>query len=139
MSFVERLTQHGIQMLGGGDRIIDIVTAQEGIKTVLWDGLWKSGRKELLHEFIANYEKLVDDAITEFCCTQVFTAVLDCEKRLRIRIECALANCIKQNEKANKIFCEDVRYITRLNNEPPITVKITGAENIIGMPKELVV
>jgi hypothetical protein len=52
----------------------------------------------------------------------VFVAVLDCEKRLRRRIEGALAEALRSNQEACSLHLEDIRYLRRKEDETPVRV-----------------
>jgi len=70
--------------------------------------------------------------------SEIYVAPLTSERRIRQRIEGAIADHIKaQPPPASSLFQTDVRYTKRWNDEEPLEVRISGGNTLPGMPKDL--
>lgn len=137
-SFGQRMKNHLIHKVGGNYRISDPEQMIRGVDAVLWDGLWRKGTRDKMHEYI---EKLVDLAPKiqkSIELIHVFVAPLDVETRTRQRIEAALAEHIKsQAGVASSLMAKDVRYYIRRKGEAPLPIQLRCTNSIHGMPEIL--
>lgn len=136
-SFYRRIKEHVIQTLGGNYRICESAALRQGVQVVLWNGLWRKGTRNKLPDFLRRYVELAPLIKQSLAVENVFLAVLDCEKRLRRRIEGALAEAIRSNPEARSLLPDDIRYLKRKNTEPPVRVVIETGSDFEGLPTEV--
>lgn len=120
-SFNERHAEHTVFQLSGQYHINEF---RDGEKEMLWPGNLKN-EPEKLAEYI-------DRGLTEANARLMkdmhfFLIPTDCERRLRQRIESAIA------AEGGPLQEEGIRYVRRQHDK---TVKIEGAE-LVGLPPEL--
>jgi hypothetical protein len=136
-SFYRRTKEHVIQTLGGNYRICDSTAMRQGVQKVLWDGLWRKGSRDKLPEFLRRYAELAPLIKESLTIQVVFVAVLDCEKRLRQRIEGALADALRDDPGLCALLPSDIRYWRRGDHETPVRVVIESECDFEGLPIEL--
>ncbi|MEJ5357916.1 MAG: hypothetical protein WHT06_04515 [Desulfobacterales bacterium] len=136
-SFYRRIKDHVIQTLGGNYRICDPTAMGNGIQRIVWDGLWRKGTRDKLPEFLRRYAELVP-LIKESLKTEVvFLAVLECHRRLKRRIEGALAEAHRACPEKASLLPEDIRYFRRRADEVPVAVQVSAEKEIEGLPSEI--
>jgi hypothetical protein len=133
-TFYRRIKEHVIQTLGGNYRICDPTAMLQGVQKVLWDGLWRKGTRDKLPEFLRRYAEFAPLIKESLAVEVIFVAVLDCEKRLRRRIEGALAEAIRSKPEASSLLPDDIRYLKRKDAETPVRVLIQSEHVIEGLP-----
>lgn len=137
-SFGQRLKDHLVQTVGGNYRICDPDSLTRGEPEVLWNGLWRKGTRNKFHEYIERLEELAPVIRKLLQIEAIFVAPLQCETRLRQRIEGAIANFIRsQPAPVPSVLPSDIRYYQRKADEPPVTVTILCNSQVIGLPQEL--
>jgi hypothetical protein len=135
-SFYHRTKDHLIQALGGNYAVADPAPFDGDWHTV-WRGLWRKGTRDKPPEFLANYEELVPKIKANLLAHRIFVAPFDCERRLRRRIEGALAAGV--SDTSCHLMSGDIRYSSRKKDEEPVDVTITSDVLIAGLPSGLVV
>ena len=136
-SFYKRAKEHIIQKLGGNYRICDPDFMLQGVQRVIWPGLWRKGTRNKMPEFLRRYEELAPLIKASLAIQVAFVAPFDGERRLRQRIEGAIAMTIRANTVASSLLPDDIRYLERKENESPIRVFIESGNAIVGLPKQL--
>jgi hypothetical protein len=136
-SFYRRIKEHVIQTLGGNYRICDPTAMRQGVQKVIWDGLWRKGTRDKLPEFLRRYAELAPLIKESLAIQVVFVAVLDREKRLRRRIEGALAEALRANPEACSLLPDDIRYLRRNESEAPVKVVIESEGDFDGLPQKV--
>jgi len=95
-SFAERTIEHTRNYLHGLYRVYDPNQFAQGKKKLVWRGMWKPGTKgpHVMLDFLSRYPKL-SSVIYEFLGQlRIFLAPIEVEKRIRERIEAAIANSL---------------------------------------------
>jgi len=136
-SFYGRTKEHVFQTLSGNYRVFDPDQMCKGIQQVIWGGLWQRTRRDKLSEFLSSYET-VAPLIKRYLFSQViFVAPLQCELRLRRRIEGALAQHLRSSAEASNLLPSDIRYVARSADEAAVAVSVSADADIEGLPQEM--
>lgn len=136
-SFYRRTKEHLIQTLGDNYRVIDADQMRTGVQQILWDGLWRSGTRTRLPDFLRDYEHLAPAIKRYLLGHSVFIAPIQCGSRVRKRIEGALAQHLRALREASSLLPSDIRFIVRRANEPAIAVSVSAERILDGLPAEL--
>jgi hypothetical protein len=137
-SFKRRFKDHMIHKAGGNYRICDPDFAVQGVERILWNGLWRKGTRDKMPEFVSRITELSPAIKKSLEHSEIYVAPFEGEKRIRQRIEGAIADYIKaQTSPASGLFPTDIRYTKRWNDEEPLHVRISGGDALLGMPKDL--
>jgi hypothetical protein len=136
-SFYQRMKEHIINTLGGNYRISDSEALAKGESKVLWDGLWREGRRECLPEFLQDSSRLFEEAKRNLKLEKIFIAPLEVEDRMRRRIEGGIAKEIRKDKVASSLFPADIRVLGRLTTESAIPIRIAAGVKILGLPEQL--
>jgi len=137
-SFGQRLKDHLIQTVGGNYRICDPDSLMRGEPRVLWNGLWRKGTRDKFHEYIERFEELAPVIRKLLQIEVVFVAPFRSERRLRQRLEGAIAKHIRsQPSPVSAVLPSDVRYYQRRIDETPITATVECHCQVLGLPQEL--
>jgi len=137
-SFKRRFKDHLIHKAGGNYRICDPDFAVQGVERILWNGLWRKGTRDKMPEFVSRIIELSPAIKKSLEHSEIYVAPFEGEKRIRQRIEGAIADHIKaQPPPASSLLPKDVRYYRRGSDEEPVTVLISGGDALLGMPKDL--
>lgn len=137
-TFRKRLKEHIIQTAGGNYRICDPDLAMQGIEHILWNGLWRKGTRDKMPEFLERIVELAPAIKESLEIAEIWVAIFHGEKRIRQRIEGALAKHIKeQPQPSSSLLPKDIRYYQRRKDEAPISVTITGASGVYGLPRNI--
>lgn len=137
ISFYQRTKDHLIQTLGGNYQICDPEEMRLGRHDVVWNGLWRKGTRDKFHEFLSIYESISYKIKKLILNQKLFVAPIKIERRLRQRIEGALAFAIRENAEASSLLPKDIRYYQRAVSEDPILFSIFAKHNIEGLPREI--
>jgi len=137
-SFKERFKDHMIHTAGGNYRIYDPDSEIQGIGHILWNGLWRKGTRDKMPEFVARMIELAPAIKKSLEHSEIYVAPFESERRVRQRIEGAIADHIKaQPPPASGLLPTDVKYYKKWDDEEPIYVRISGGDALLGMPKDL--
>lgn len=136
-SFYKRTKDHLIQTLGGNYLICDPEDMVRGRNNVIWKGLWRKGTRNKLPEFLSNYASLAPKIKKSILIQKLFVSPFKVDRRLRQRIEGALAIALRENTEASTFLPEDIRYIRRRENEIPTLVSIFSEQKIEGLPERI--
>ena len=140
VSFAIRSLQHVQSYLNGLYRLYDPEEFRKGKKILVWGGMWKPGRKEpgTMNEFLQGYHKFAPRILDFVQGFRLFLAPFEGDKRIRLRIEAAIAASLnKQPGIAGAFQDKDIRYTSRRPEEEPIKIKITVPTKIVGLENEL--
>lgn len=132
--FYERTKEHLIHIMGGNYRIWDPVAMQEGRYEIAWNGLWKKETKNKFPEFFSQYEVLAGTIKHYILIQNLFVAPLKADRRIRQRIEGALATTIRSDPEASSLLPNDIRFFSRGKDEDLITVNLSFQNTIEGLP-----
>jgi hypothetical protein len=137
-SFGQRLKDHLIQTVGGNYRICDPDSMMRGEPQILWNGLWRKGTRDKFHEYIARFEELGPVIRKLLQIEVVFVAPFRSERRLRQRLEGAIAKHIRsQPAPVSAVLPSDVRYYYRKAHETPVPVIVECHCHVLGLPQKL--
>jgi hypothetical protein len=138
VSFNQRFKEHMIHTAGGNYRICDPDFEVQGVERILWNGLWRKGTRDKMPEFVSRMIELSPAIKKSLEHSEIYVAPFKSEKRIRQRIEGAIADHIKaQPPPASGLLPTDVRYTKRWNDEDPVSVLISGGDALLGLPKDL--
>ena len=132
--------EHTRDVLQGLYRVYDPSQFAQGRKTLIWGGMWKPDRKgsSTMLEFLNRYLELSPLIYQFLGQLRFFLAPIDAEKRMRQRIEAAIAKkLLEQPEIIGEFQDNDIRYQPRRTNEKPILVTMRSFESILGLSSEL--
>jgi hypothetical protein len=92
VSFAVRSLQHVQSYLNGLYRLYDPEEFRNGKKVLVWDGMWKPGRKDpgTMNEFLQGYSKFAPMILDFIQGFRLFLAPFEGERRIRLRIEAAI-------------------------------------------------
>jgi len=91
-----------------------------------------------MSEFVSRIIELSPAIKKSLEISEIYVAPFESERRIRQRIEGALANYIKaQPPPASSLLPKDVRYYKRGNDEEPVAVLISGGNALLGMPEDI--
>jgi len=137
-SFYTRFSEHARDCLYGYYRIYDPTSFAKGKKKLVWEGMWKPGTRDRIGEFLNRYLELSPIIYEYLGLFRIFLAPLDVEKRIRQRIENAIASqLLKQKGLISEFQDSDIKYYPRREDEEPILVKMARHENILGLCSEI--
>jgi hypothetical protein len=131
-SFYGRTKEHVIQTLGGNYLVLDPDAMLRGKREVVWAGLWRAGTRDQLPAFFARLGDLAPIVRRYLLLHHVLVAPLAGDRRLRQRIEAAIATTVY--ESLPRLVADDIRYRGRRANEEPIGVTITADCAVRGLP-----
>lgn len=136
-SFYQRMKEHIINTLGGNYRISDADALAHGEMKILWDGLWREGKRERLPEFLRDSTRLLEMAKRNLKLEKIFVAPIQTEDRMRRRIEGAIAKTIRKDKLASSLLPPDIRVLGRLTTESPLPIRIVTPVKVLGLPEQL--
>ena len=138
-SFYRRMKDHMIQCMGGNYRICDTEQLLEGRKTVLWNGMWRKGTRDLAPMFVdEKYVELAPRIRDYLRVLDILVAPFETDRRTRRRIEGAIAFSLReQDDPTGSFISEDVRYFGKKQNETPLQVSIISSTKLLGLDHQL--
>lgn len=140
-SFRIRMQEHIINILGGFYGVWDPEMLKQGKLQFVWKGLWRKDSKENINDYIDKYENFAPIFKKYLQLQSIFLAPLSVDKYLRRLIEGHIAKKIMEAPPPiNNLLPTDNRYgyLYRKNNETLI-VKLKCNENILGLPREIII
>jgi hypothetical protein len=107
---------------------------------VVWLGLWRKDTKDKMPEFAERHLSLAP-VIQEYLeAIELFLAPIEGNRRLRERIEGAIAHQIReQSAPASSLLPPDIRYRSRMQSEVPVSLDIECDQVVLGLPSQMVV
>ena len=112
-SFGNRHREHLTRILGLDYGIFAPDKAQEGIRELLWDGLWRDKSPDGSSKQIKAYQKVHDDVIRYLAVLSIFFAKLTTDTQNRKHIEgCIGWNLRNNNPKDTMLYPDDNRVTT---------------------------
>jgi len=136
-SFYQRMKEYIINTLGGNYRISDTDSLARGEVKVLWDGLWREGKRDLLPEFLRHSSRLFEEAKRNLKLEKIFVAPMVVEDRIRRRVEGAIAKQIRRDRTACSLLPPDIRVLGRLTTEAPLPIRIITPVRVMGLTGQL--
>jgi hypothetical protein len=146
-SFIERMKDHYKNRVNAEYRIYAAEEFARGEKKVIWSGIWNppgyenspEGRALRNSKAVcrANRERLKESAEALVRVIRYHFAALNCEKRVRQRIEGELAGRIQVSSPVSNFYSNGVSYCRRRIGEEPIDCTASSRALILGFPKRL--
>ena len=119
-SFRKRLEAHTKEYLSGVYRTYAPALFVAGQKELVWGGLWKKDRVHLWPDFLERYVELALTIYRFLSCFRLFLAPIKADRRVRERVEAAVAEALRnQNERTRAFFDDVVKYRPRTADEEP--------------------
>ena len=137
VSFDYRLTEHTRCYLSGDYHVYDLEEFARGRRVMNWEGRMNAPQSATLPEFLSRYHELGPQIYRMLGMFKVYLAPLQADKRVRRRIEGAIARSLYGQDGLAGQFQEKITYWFPLVNEEPILVKMKFPEPILGMSDEL--
>jgi hypothetical protein len=100
----KRHREHLIQVLGLNYGIFDCDDAEEGVCTVVWNGLWREKNIQATKHAVTEYERLHEKIVHYINAVTIFFAELPVESQLRKHVE----GCIGWNLRNNHADCKQL-------------------------------
>lgn len=139
-SFIIRFAEHAREYLSGIYRLYDPQLFVQGQKVLLWDGMWSPKSRHHMGAFLHRQPELAPHIHAFLGALKIFLAPMEGDKRVRQRLEAALAHHLyKQPEIVGTFQDSGLRYLPRRANEEPIVCTLVFPEPILGMPSELLI
>jgi hypothetical protein len=137
--FRVRFKDHIVQMIGGNYRISDPDRLVEGIDQSIWNGLWRKGTRDQAALYADRFVELAPIIKKNIDLARIFLAPLEGERRLRRRLELALAKHIRaQPEPACSLLPGDVRYVgERFAHEAMVRAEVVCESRVLGLPRSV--
>ncbi len=138
--FSTRMLEHFREHMSGGYHLYEPDRFRRGDKVMLWPGRYDSGSRTTVGEFLERFGGL-GGAIEELARMYRFwLAPLDVERRLRERIEAAIAGYLyRQPGVVGEFQDKGIRYRGRREGEEGIEVVLEAEGEILGLPGVLMV
>ncbi|MBC7911226.1 MAG: hypothetical protein H7Y30_12035 [Pyrinomonadaceae bacterium] len=138
-SFAVRTKEHFQAHLSGMYEIYDANEFSQGRKVLLWKGMWKRGTESMMAEFLKRHNELAPHIHGMLHLYRLYLAPCDCEKRLRLRIEAAIAASLyKQPGIVGQFQEPGISYCPRRADEEPVHVALDCDSDILGLPKYVI-
>jgi hypothetical protein len=139
-SFAQRMLEHFREHMSGGYHLYEPHEFSRGRKVLLWPGRYGPDREPSLSLLIQRFPTLASAIVDLAKLYRFFVAPLECEKRLRERIEAGIAQYLDQQpEPAGEFQDQGIVYRPRLDTEEPVQALVHCKDNLIGVPKSLYV
>lgn len=139
-SFAQRFFEHLQGYLSGLFGFYEPEDFARGQKKLIWEGMWRRGEEHKAADFLRRYEELAPKIRHFIDVLRFWLLPIDCDRRLRERIEGAIARHLSaQDGVIGQFQDEDIRYRPRWEDEPPIQLSLTLTTRIMGLPSSLTV
>jgi hypothetical protein len=136
--FAERMLEHFREHMSGGYHLWDPKEFRRGRKVLLWPGRHGRDGERSLSVFIEHFPGLASAVVDLARTYRFFIAPLECDKRLRQRIEAAVAQYLyKSPGMVGEFQIAGLVYRPRLDDEVAVQALIRCKETLIGIPDTL--
>lgn len=134
------MLEHYKEHASGMYHLYDPERFAKGEKIFLWPGRYDAGERKTALEYVVAFPHLCRAIAKLKGIYRFLLAPLECDARLRRRIEAAIAaELICQPDPMGSFQKLGVRYHALRGNESPPHIDIESAVPILGMPNSLVV
>lgn len=131
-----RFREHTSHYLNGDYNVLDVASAQEGVRKEVWHG-WGYARTHR-DEFEARKQVIIDAVRKQLRGFRIFLAAMGPEPRMLERLEAAIMNTLYQQPPPLCDIPDRGMYLApRWPSELPILVKGNGADVLHGLPSVL--
>ena len=137
-SFSQRMIEHFKEHMSGGYHLYEPAQFSRGQKDLLWPGRYGPDREPSLSVFVQRFRNLAPAIVDLARLYRFYVAPLECEKRLRERIEAGLAKHLyEQPGMIGEFQDQGIIYHARKDTEEPVQALIRCKVNLIGVPESL--
>lgn len=137
-SFAKRMLDHFKEHASGGYHLYSPEPYSEGRKICLWPGRYDRDSRTFVSDFVFKLHELWPAIVALAKTYRFYLAPLACDRRLRRRIEAAIASTLyEQLGIAGDFLGRGIRYSSRRNDEAPLSVAIESSVRLIGLPEVL--
>ncbi|MDD3827861.1 MAG: hypothetical protein PHY79_17995 [Anaerolineae bacterium] len=132
------MCEHFREHMSGGYHLYESEAFRQGRKDLLWPGRFGPTGERSLNRFLNCFLELAPAIASLAEIYHFYLAPLNCERRLRERIEAALANCLyEQPGLVGEFQDSGINYRPRWKNEDPILVQVRCCNTLLGVPESL--
>ena len=135
--FSERMLEHFREHMSGGYQLCEPTEFRRGKKVVLWPGRYNPEWRTTVGEFLERFSALAEPIEELTKIYRFWLAPLEVERRLRERIEAAIAEHLYAQPGVVGEFQEKIRYRGRREGEKAIEVACQAEGKILGLPEVL--
>lgn len=134
-SMKRRLTQHTREYKKGNYTLLDVESANNGVRKEVWHG-WQYA-KQHQNEYLKNKDIILELAEKELVAYRLFISEVT-DRRIRERIEAAiLINIYSSKKPWADLIDGGMSLRSRYNYEMPINVKNVCSHKLYGLPKSI--
>lgn len=140
-SFRHRMRDHFREQLSGMYMVYDPDAFARGEKRLVWQGMYRRGEERRVPEFLEALPDIWPAVVDLAKALRFFVAPLDCDRRLRKRIEAAIAAYLyAQPGAVGAAQDRGIRYeAPRWPNEEPLELTILSSSPLRGLPNALLI
>ena len=131
----ERFMEHTRSFKAGDYNILDIKSAYDGIRKVVWKGWGWTDEKRA--DYSSRKNEIVSLALEQLSCTRIFVIDISEPPRILERIESTLVTTLHQF--GNELVDKGMLLMPRKDNEEPIAISFESTSFIYGLPANLIV
>lgn len=136
--FSIRMLEHFKEHMSGGYHLYEPTEFAKGNKVLLWPGRYDPARRTTVGEFLQEFECLTASIRELARLYRFWLAPLECERRLRERVEAALAEHLyAQPGKIGGFQDRGIRYRGRKEGEDAVRVVLQAETTLLGLPNIL--
>jgi hypothetical protein len=129
--YPKRLEEHRRGMLDGNYVLLDMDAAAKGVYSALWPYQGRNARPD---DFELCKDEIRTFARWQMAKGRVFVTDQEMDKRLRLRLEAAIATSQEHAAQPAASWAPKIRREPRRADEEPIMVRISTSAKLIGMP-----
>jgi hypothetical protein len=135
-NFSVRLRQHYGELAAARYHVYSAVDFARGEKLCLWPGRYDSIDRKTDEDCVAKLPSISEQIREMTGVLRFFLAPMSCDKRLRRRIEAAIAQSLYDSPgNAGTFQDRGIRYEPRMRAEQPIACVATSAVPLLGLPE----
>jgi len=139
-SFTTRMVEHYKELASCMYHLYEPQKYSQGEKVPIWPGRYDKADRKTPQECIEQYSALNHVVSASVRSYRFLLAPLDCDKRLRRRVEAAIASTLMSVPgKVGEFLDEGIVYQSRREEEDPVEVSISSSVKIHGLPGRLIV
>lgn len=136
--FAQRMLEHFREHMSGGYHLYEPHEFCRGRKVLLWPGRYGADKELSLAVFLQKFQGLAPAIADLAALYRFYVAPLECEKRLRERIEAGLAlHLYEQPGMVGEFQDRGIVYRPRWDSEEPVQALIRCEAHLVGVPESL--
>jgi hypothetical protein len=137
-SFSQRMLEHFGEHMSGGYHLYEPHEFSCGRKILLWPGSYGPTKETSLVKFFQQFQSLASAMADLARIYRFYLCPLECDRRLRERIEAGLANYLYgQVGLVGEFQDEGIFYRPRKDSEEPFLISFRSRQNLMGIPESL--